>query len=117
MLIKQILLGCLAILNPAFVDAELKTVEPNMDGLHHVDFDSFLGKLHIGSLRRECDYLNNSRDRHKCRRFIDGIKNDSVDFEMRYIDEEDYRFECDSETCPKEQYSKRKYGQLKEGPN
>ena len=121
MLIKQILLGCLAILNPAFADNELRTVEPNMDGLYKVDFDS------IQSYRRRKDLCEDLFDsvgdqgrqgRRNCRGLIKELMDDSVRFKVSYIDDEDYKFMCNSETCPREQYSKRKLmGQLKEGPN
>ena len=109
MLIKPILLGCLAILTPAFADNELRTVEPNMKGLYDVDFDSYNSEKR---LKRLCGRRN------KCKRLIDELMNDSVSFKESYIDDEDYKFKCNSETCPREQYSKRKrFSQLKEGPN
>ena len=91
MLTKQILLGSLAILNSAFVDA-------SMYGLYEVNSDSM--RYYASRICR--------RQGRDCRNLVKQIVDDDVYFEEKHYDRTDYQFRCDSKTCPSDQYSKRK---------
>jgi len=103
MLTKQILLGCLAILKLTFVDA-------NMHGVD--EFDMYDSNSMRRIITQMCGHLWR-KEYNDCRALVVQMADDDDNFEDEvYYDERDYRFKCDSETCPNRQYSKRKFSQL-----